>query len=46
VRTLLEPHLLESGVQLRIPSSWRLSQAVESFAQVENLVLLAGDHKS
>jgi hypothetical protein len=38
--------LLESGVQLGVPSSWRLLQAIEGFAQAENLVLLAGDDES
>ena len=46
VRALLEPHLLESGVQLGVPSSGRLPQAVEGLAQAENLVLLAGDDES
>jgi hypothetical protein len=41
VRALLKPHLLEDGVQLNVPSSWCLLQAVEGLAQVENLVLLA-----
>jgi hypothetical protein len=35
--------LLEGGIQLGVPSSWRLPQAVEGLAQAENLVLLAGD---
>ena len=46
VRTLLEPHLLEDGVQLGVSSSGRLPQAVEGLAQVKNLVLLAEDDES
>ena len=46
VRTLLEPHLLEGGVQLGVPSSGCLPQAIEGLAQAKNLVLLAGDDDS
>jgi hypothetical protein len=38
--------LLEGGVQLGVPCSWRLPQAVEGLAQAENLVLLVGDDES
>lgn len=46
VWALLEAYSLHGGIQLGIPSSRCLPQAVEGLAQAQHLVLLARDDKS
>ena len=43
MRTLLEAHLLECGVELRVPGARCLVQAIECLAQAVHLPLFSGD---
>jgi hypothetical protein len=46
VRALLKAHVLERGVQLRIPGAWSLQQTIESLTEQVDFPFFSGDGKS
>ena len=46
MRALLEAHLVERGVELRVLGSQGLPQAVEGLAQAVHLAFFSGDGKA
>ena len=46
MRALLEAHLLERGVELRVLGTRGLPQAIEGLAQAVHLIFFFGDNKT